>query len=98
MRKFSSYMVMFLLVNSFVLWSQAQNIIISGNVKNNATGENASAVSVVVKSTGEGTYTDDKGNFTLHVKSLPVTLEFTSVSFQKQEKEVTAPTSSLQLK
>lgn len=89
---------MFLLVNSFVLWSQAQNIIISGNVKNNATGENASAVSVVVKSTGEGTYTDDKGNFTLHVKSLPVTLEFTSVSFQKQEKEVTAPTSSLQLK
>lgn len=98
MRKFSSYMVMFLLVNSFVLWSQAQNIIISGNVKNNATGENASAVSVVVKSTGEGTYTDDKGNFTLHVKSLPVTLEFTSVSFQKQEKEVTASTSSLQLK
>ncbi|MBK8712154.1 MAG: TonB-dependent receptor [Niastella sp.] len=98
MRKFSSYMVMFLLVNSFVLWSQAQNIIISGNVKNNVTGENASAVSVVVKSTGIGTYTDDKGNFSLHVKSLPVTLVFTSVSFQMQEKEVTAPTSTLDLK
>jgi len=91
-------MVMFLLVNSFVLWSQAQNIIISGNVKNNVTGENASAVSVVVKSTGIGTYTDDKGNFSLHVKSLPVTLVFTSVSFQMQEKEVTAPTSTLDLK
>ena len=52
----------------------AQNVTISGNVKNTASTENAAAVSVTIKGTDAGTFTDEKGNFSLTTKSLPVTL------------------------
>jgi outer membrane receptor protein involved in Fe transport len=67
----------------------AQNASISGNVRNSATQEKLSAVSVAVKGTGSGTFTDDKGNFSIQVKKLPVTLVFSSIGFELQEVEVT---------
>jgi len=66
----------------------AQHIKISGIVSNSADKENIAAVSVVVKETGVGTYTDQKGHFTIHVKSLPATLIFSSIGFVTLEKSV----------
>jgi outer membrane receptor protein involved in Fe transport len=64
----------------------AQGITINGQVTNKATGESVPAISVLVKGTGEGTYTNEKGRFTLDIKgNLPVTLIVSSIGFQKQE-------------
>ena len=71
MRKVTSYLVTFLLANVFAIGAFAQNVTISGNVRNSNTKENASAVSVTVKGADDGTFTDDKGNFKLSVKNLP---------------------------
>jgi len=63
----------------------AQNVTISGTVRNKATQEIVPAVSVFVKGTNEGTYTDDKGNFKLSVTRFPVTLVFSSVGYEDKE-------------
>lgn len=91
MKKLSSLMVVLLALLGSVLNAEAQNTTVSGNVKNSRTLENASAVSVTVKGSSEGTFTDDKGNFRLNVKSFPITLIFSSVGFETQEIEVKSP-------
>lgn len=86
MRKTMSYLVMFLLANMLVLLAHAQSVTISGKVQNSVTKENAAAVSVSIKGTDVGTYTDDKGNFSLTTRrSLPFTLVFSSVGFEPKE-------------
>ncbi len=61
-------------------------VILKGNVKNKTSRETVSSVSVVIKGTDEGTYTDDKGNFSLSTKQkLPVTLVITSIGFEPIE-------------
>jgi outer membrane receptor protein involved in Fe transport len=97
MRKITSYLVTLILANLLAVSAFSQNVTISGNVKNSVSQENVSAVSVTVKGSDEGTYTDDKGNFKISVKSLPVTLQFTSIGFLPQEKTMSAASSSLQI-
>lgn len=79
------------------LESAAQSIAINGNVKNSNTQENAAAVSVEVKDGTEGTFTDDKGNFRLSVKSFPVTLVFSSIGYASQEISVTSANQSINI-
>ena len=76
MRKVTGYLVTLLLANILTITAFAQTTAISGNVRNSATKENASAVSVTIKGSSVGTFTDDKGNFKVSAKSLPVTLVF----------------------
>jgi len=95
MKKITSYLVTLLLANIISVGVFAQNVTISGNVKNSATQENSSAVSVSIKGAETGTFTDDKGNFTITTKSLPVTLIFTSVGFEPQEVAVTNATNRI---
>ncbi|MGF2412143.1 MAG: TonB-dependent receptor, partial [Ferruginibacter sp.] len=85
MRKFASYVVTFVLANVLTIAAFAQNVTISGNVRNSNTKEGSGAVSVTIKGTSSGTFTDDKGNFKLTVKSLPVTLIISSVGYELQE-------------
>jgi outer membrane receptor protein involved in Fe transport len=85
MKKITSYLVTFLLANILCITVLAQNTTISGNVRNSNTKENAGAVSVTVKDGTTGTYTDDKGNFKLNVKNLPVTLLISSIGYELQE-------------
>ncbi len=85
MRKLSSYLVALVLTNMLMISVYAQNVTISGNVKNAQTKENSSAVSVIIKGTSSGTYTDDKGNFTLTIVKLPATIIVSSVGFEQQE-------------
>ncbi|HMJ45923.1 MAG TPA: TonB-dependent receptor [Ferruginibacter sp.] len=85
MRKVLRTLVTFIMANILVMSAFAQNVVISGNVRNSATFENASAVSVTIKGGDVGTFTDDKGNFRITAKSLPVTLVFSSIGYEPQE-------------
>ena len=85
MRKIASYLVTFLLANAVTIAAFAQNVTVSGNVRNSSTKEGAGAVSITVKGGTAGTFTDDKGNFKITVKSLPVTLLVSSVGYEIQE-------------
>lgn len=64
----------------------AQTITISGNIKNNSTSDVVPAVSVTLKGSNTGTFTDDKGNFRLTTNQKPpFTLSFSSVGFESKE-------------
>lgn len=69
-------------IASFTVTAQTT---ISGRVENITTKEKVAAVSVSIKGTGEGTFTDDKGNFKLNVSKLPVTLLISSIGYELQE-------------
>ena len=90
MRKVACYFLPFLLANLLSMVAFAQNVTISGNVRNSNTQENAGAVSVTVKGSDVGTFTDDKGNFRITVKSLPVTLLISSIGYEMKEVTVTS--------
>ena len=66
----------------------AQNVIVSGNVKSSAGGEALGSVSVTMKGNSIGTFTDNKGNFRLSLPSntkFPITLSFSSIGFSLSE-------------
>jgi outer membrane receptor protein involved in Fe transport len=65
------------------LWSQ--QIPITGKIKNKTTDETISSASIVVKGSSSGTYTNNNGDFILHVPALPVTLLISSIGFEAQE-------------
>jgi outer membrane receptor protein involved in Fe transport len=88
MRKTKSYLLALLLANILSVAAKAQ-ITISGKVENSSTKEKVAAVSVTVKGSGTGTFTDDRGNFKITVPNLPVTLLITSVGYELQEITVT---------
>jgi len=77
--------------------AMAQNAgTITGTVKNGSSGETIAAVSVTVKGSSVGTYTDDKGTFRLNVaQKAPYTLVFSSVGFENQEQVVNAGTTKV---
>src|SRR6187551_3001462 len=89
MRKITSYLVALLVANIICIGSSAQNVTISGNVRNSNTQENVSAVSVSIKGSSAGSFTDDKGNFSIPARSLPDTLVFSSIGYEPQEIVVT---------
>ena len=71
----------FFSINTF-----SQSKVISGTVKNNQSKENISAVSIVVKGTTLGTFTDDRGNFRITgTFNFPVMLIITSIGFASKE-------------
>ena len=76
----------------FVSPAFSQNIILSGTVKNATTKEIVPSVSVEIKDTERGSFTDDKGNFRISTsKALPVTLIFSSIGYDPQEINVSSP-------
>ena len=84
------FYLLLIAANFFSIIAFGQNTIINGSVKNSATGESVPAVSITVKGSVAGTYTDDKGNFTLQVKTpLPLTIIVSSIGFKLQEVPVT---------
>ena len=74
---------------SVVLHAQS-TVTISGNVKSSIGNESVSAVSIVVKGSNLGTFTDDRGNFKITGSfSLPVTFVFSSVGYATKEAVIT---------
>jgi hypothetical protein len=67
---------------------QTTQITITGNVRNSLSKDVVPAVSVIVKGTNVGTYTNSSGEFSIKVAKLPVTLVFSSTSFENFEQTV----------
>jgi outer membrane receptor protein involved in Fe transport len=66
-----------------------QSVTITGTVTNKSTGEGVPAVSITIKGTSAGVYTDEKGNFRLATSQKPpFTLVFSSIGYDNQEVSV----------
>ena len=78
MRKSYRFLAASVVASLFSIAVFAQSITISGNVRNSSSKEVVPAVSVVVKGTSVGTYTNSNGEFTIKVTKLPVVLVFSS--------------------
>lgn len=62
---------------------------ITGNIKNSTTKENLAAISIVIKGTGAGTFTDDKGNFRLvTTQKPPFVIVISSIGYASKEVNV----------
>jgi outer membrane receptor protein involved in Fe transport len=82
----------------FSLQALAQTVTISGTVRNSTSKEGVPAVSIVIKGTSTGTYTNDKGAFSVSTSAkLPLTLVFSSVGFELKEVEVSNASSDLEI-
>jgi outer membrane receptor protein involved in Fe transport len=92
MRKFASIIGLFLTVCLLPASILAQGITVSGTVHNGASGEWVPAVTVSVKGSSAGTFTNDRGYFRLTVPGrLPLTLVISSVGFETKEVAVNSP-------
>jgi len=86
MRKFFKIFTLMLIANIFAIVAFSQSKIINGNVSDSATSAGVPAVSVTIKSTGEGTYTNDKGDFSLKTNaSFPLTIIISSIGYTTRE-------------
>lgn len=85
MRKSYCFLTALMITCLFYVSANAQTITITGTVTNNTTKEIVPAVSVIVKGTLQGTYTNSDGEFTLKVTKLPVVLTFSSIGFDSQD-------------
>jgi outer membrane receptor protein involved in Fe transport len=90
MRKFKA-LFMLLIASILAVGVSAQGqVTVTGSVKNSKSKEVVSAVSVTIKGTSAGTFTDDKGEFKIVTsQKLPFTLVFSSVGFADKEVSVT---------
>lgn len=91
MKKTTPFTLLFLLLFS-ALCSFSQTNTITGTVRNGVNKESVSAVSVIVKGSTEGTFTDSRGAFKLNTnKPFPLTLIFSSIGFETKELEINGP-------
>ena len=69
--------------------SFSQTTTVTGNVRNSLNQDVVPAVSVTIKGTNAGTFTDERGNFRITTdQRLPLTLIFTSIGYEAQETQV----------
>ncbi|WP_158563174.1 carboxypeptidase-like regulatory domain-containing protein [Chitinophaga silvatica] len=74
---------------SFGVYAQQ---VITGNIRNSVTKEVVPAVSILIKDTQLGDYTNDQGNFRLTIrKGFPVTIICSSLGFETKEIVITGP-------
>lgn len=85
MRKSYCYLASSLMAVLFSVAAYAQTVIVSGSVRNSSSKEIVPSVSVVVKGTSTGTYTNPDGEFSVKVSKLPVVLVFSSIGYEDQE-------------
>lgn len=97
MRKGYRFFVASFILPFFSATVLAQNVTISGNVRSSTSQEAVPAVSVVVKGSSQGTYTNSNGDFSLSVPKLPVTLVFTSVGYDTYEVTVSDASAKVQV-
>ena len=99
MRRLNSKCLFVAMAATITISASAQNsTTVSGSVKNAKSKELVSAVSVTVKGSSVGTFTDDKGTFRFSsIKNYPVTLVFSSVGFANKEVTVNAANAGLEV-
>lgn len=96
MRRSLRLSILLITATIFSLVSYAQNVTIKGKVQNMMSKENVPAVSVTVKGSKQGSFTDDNGNFRIKVSSLPATLVISSVGFETKEVQVSSADETVQ--
>ncbi len=74
-----------LVVNLIAISAFAQSVTITGTVRNSITKDPVPSVSVVVKGSSTGTFTNENGEFKISVEKLPVQLFFSSIGYEMQE-------------
>lgn len=85
MRKMIRNITLFFSAILFSVIALGQTKTIKGKISNPETGSAIPAVSVTVEGSGEGTYTDDNGFFSLETKQpFPLTLVFTSIGYERK--------------
>lgn len=94
MRKSYRFLAICMMFSLFSVAIFAQTTV-SGNVRNSSSKEVVPAVSVIVKETNQGTYTNSNGDFTISVSKLPATLIFTSVGYDTYEVTVSDASAKL---
>jgi outer membrane receptor protein involved in Fe transport len=82
-------MLALLVLNFFTFAGIGQTVTISGSVRNNITRDPVPSVSIVVKGSSSGTFTNENGAFKLAVDKIPSVLVFSSVGYETQELTVT---------
>src|SRR5436190_7933316 len=92
----SIILFMLLLMSSLQLL-KAQNVI-KGTVRNSITNEELPAVSVLIKNSSEGTYTDDRGRFLITTQQkLPLTLVISSIGLDSKELKIESVATALNI-
>jgi len=90
--------LLFLLIAFLLSFGSLNAQVIKGTVKNSATQEGVPAVSIHVKNSSEGTYSDDRGRFQLTVKKkFPIVLVISSIGFEAKEVDVASATAALEI-
>ena len=97
MRKSSRYLAVWLMSVLFSIAATAQSVTVSGSVKNSTSKENVPAVSVLVKGSSNGTYSNSNGEFSLKVSKLPAVLVFSSIGYEAQEVTVSDASKGLEV-
>ena len=96
MRKIFKGFIFGLLAMMCSMAAFAQSNTIKGKITNSSSGESVPAVTITVKGSGAGTFSDDNGNFSITVNQpLPVTLIISSIGFDLQEVTVTNASADL---
>jgi len=98
MRKSYRYLAVWLMAGLFSITAYGQTVTVSGTVRNNNSKEGVAAVSVIVKGTSQGTYTNSNGEFSINVAKLPVVLVFSSAGgYDSQEVTVSDASKSIEV-
>ncbi len=97
MRKSYCYLATWLMAVLFSIGALAQTVTISGTVSNSSSKEKVPAVSIVVKGTNRGTFTNSDGEFSIAVPKLPVVLIFTSIGYDDQEITVSSSSQKIEV-
>ena len=78
----------FIILSCFSLLSASllsQQTAIKGKVINKHTNEELGSVSIMIKGSSSGTYTDDRGNFVLNTTAFPVTILLSAINYEPME-------------
>lgn len=97
MRKLHFFLAALSLLTIFFNAAKAQQTYsVNGTVKNSLNKEIVPAVSVVIKGTSIGTFTDERGNFRItSSQAPPFVLVFTSIGYEQREVTVTSTSTHL---
>lgn len=99
MRKSFRMLAALLILSTITIAAYSQtNNTITGIVRNSVNKDVVPAVSVTIKGSTTGTFTDEKGTFRLNTtQSPPFTLVFTSIGYEPQEVQVTSLSAEIQV-
>ncbi|HYM93232.1 MAG TPA: carboxypeptidase-like regulatory domain-containing protein, partial [Chitinophagaceae bacterium] len=97
MRKSYRYLAIWLMAAFFSSNALAQAVTITGKVRNSSTKEYLPAVSIVIKGTNRGTFTNSDGEFTLSIPKFPAVLVISSVNYDMQELTVSSATQQIEI-